>query len=419
MPKKAKELSAVEVRRLEAGRHAVGRPAGLYLLVKETGAASWVLRVKIGGKRRDIGLGAYPDVSLAQAREAAQATRKGIVEGIDPVAQRKAVKAALLAEQSKELSFADAAARCHATKEKGFKNAKHRADWISSIERYANPVIGKIPVADIELAHILKVLMDPAAKPEETLWETKRETASRLQQRLEVVMNWATVRGYRKGENPARWKGHLSEVLPAKKRRSRIEHYPAVPWQEVGGFMDALRKREGMAARALEFAILTAARSGEVRNATWDEIDLEKKLWTVPAERMKAGKAHRVPLPTDVVELLKSLPRMQGNDHVFPAPRGGALSDMSISAVCRRMGVDAVPHGFRSTFKDWARNRSRYPDEVSELALAHVNSDATRSAYARDELLPQRTKLMADWAKYLREVPATADVASIGEAAHG
>lgn len=421
MPKIVKPLTVKAIERLASrpGLHAVGGEKGLYLTVNESAGCSWVLRVKIGARRTDIGLGSYPAVTLAEAREKAGRARKQIAEGGDPVQERKAARASLVAEQAKVITFAEAAKQCHTVKAKSFKNPKHRADWISSIEAYANPVIGKLPVSAVELPHILKILMDPAARPEETLWERVPETASRLQQRLEVVMNWATVRGYRKGENPARWKGHLSEVLPAKKRRSRIKHYPAIPWQQVGGFMGALHKQLGIAARALEFAILTAARSGEVRNATWDEIDLEKKLWTVPAERMKAGKTHRVPLSTDAVELLKSLPRMQGNDHVFPAPRGGALSDMAISSVCRRMGVEAVPHGFRSTFKDWARNRSRYPDEVSELALAHVNSDATRAAYARDELLPQRTRMMTDWAKYLREVPVTADVTSIGEATHG
>jgi len=252
-------------------------------------------------------------------------------------------------------------------------------------------------VNQIELAHVVKVV--------EPIWTTKTETASRLRGRIESVLEWAKASGYRNGgENPAKWET-LKHVLPTPSKVRKIKHYAALPWQEMGAFMADLRNREGMGARALEFAILTAARSGEVRGATWDEIDLRAKEWTVPAERMKAGKQHRVPLSEPAVKLLKALPRFEGSPYVFPAARGGMLSDMSISAVTRRMGLDVVPHGFRSSFKVWCRTSTAYPDEVSELALAHVNSDATRSAYARDELVPQRQKLMTDWAKYCGTVP--------------
>jgi integrase len=259
----------------------------------------------------------------------------------------------------------------------------------------------------VELAHVVKIL--------EPIWLTKTETASRLRGRIETVLSWATTSGYRTGENPARWE-LLRHVLPTPSKVKKVDHHAALPWQEIGAFMVELHKRAGMGARALEFAILTAARSGEVRGATWDEIDTGAKLWTVPAERMKAGKAHRVPLSDPALKLLKGLPRMDGSAYVFPAVRGGPLSDMSISAVTRRMGVDVVPHGFRSTFKDWCRSSTSYPDEVSELALAHVNDDKTRAAYARDELLPKREKLMRDWAKYCATVPSKGAVVPIGKA---
>ena len=407
MPKKAQELSAVQVKRLtKPGLHAVGGVAGLHLQVKDTGARSWILRAQIGSRRRDVGLGGYPDVSLAAAREGAREARELIRQGIDPIEARKAAKAALIAEQARQITFAEAAVQCHATKAPEFRNAKHAADWINSINRYAVPIIGQLPVADVELPHIIKIL--------EPIWRSKTETATRVRQRIESVLAWATVSGYRSGDNPARWKGNLEHALAKPSKVRKRTHFAALPWYQVGSFMVDLREREGMSARALEFLILTAARSGEARLATWEEIDLDAKLWTVPAERMKAGKAHRVPLSQPAIKLLKNLPRMVGSEYVFTSPRGGALSDMSISGVCRRMKVDAVPHGFRSTFKDWCRSSTAYADEVSELALAHVSSDSTRAAYARDELLPKRARLMRDWAKFCGTVPSKSDVVPIG-----
>lgn len=411
MPRKVKELSAIQVRRLrKTGSHAVGGVPGLNLQITPTGSASWILRVRVGTKRRHIGLGGYPEVGLAEAREKAREAKEQLRQGMDPVAERKAAQEALKAAQLARVTFAEAAAKCHAAREKEFRNAKHRRDWISSLERYAFPVIGDMPVADIELPHVLKVL--------EPIWSERTETATRVRQRMESVLTWAAVSGYRSGENPARWEGNLKEVLPAPNKLKRGGRFKALPWQEVPAFMGHLRQREGMGALALQFVILTAARSGEVRGATWDEIDLSERLWTVPADRIKAGKTHRVPLSDDAVALLKAVPRMEGTPYVFPAPRGGALSDMSLSAVLRRMEVASTVHGFRSSFKDWARSRTAYPDEVSELALAHVSTDATRAAYARDELLPQRRRLMADWCRFLREgdTAGTAEVVGIREA---
>lgn len=396
MPKKAKELSAAEVRRLtDQGRYPVGGVAGLQMLVSVTGARSWVLRTQIGQKRRDIGLGGFPDVTLAGARDKARELREKISNGIDPVLERKAARDAMRARQGKALTFKEAAYLCHNARKDEYSNVKHRQDWINSLERHAFSVIGELSIDEIEVPHVLKVL--------EPIWKTKTETATRVRQRLESVLSWATVSKYRSGENPARWADNLSELLPNPSKIRKIQHHKALPWQKVPEFMVELQLREGMGARALEFIILTAARSGEVRFASWDEIDLAAKLWTIPADRMKARKAHNVPLSGAVIELLERLPRINGSNLLFTAPRGNALSDMSISAVCKRMEVDATPHGFRSCFKDWARSRTAYPDEVSELALAHVNNDATRAAYARDELLDQRARLMSDWARYLYE----------------
>ena len=411
MPKKARELSAIQVKRLTApGFYAVGGVAGLYLQVKESRARSWILRTTIGDRRRDIGLGGFPDVPLTSAREAARHDRELIRQGFDPIEERKSRRLSLIGDRAKQMTFRQAAAACHQKKTPEFKSRKHAADWINSIDRYANPIIGDLPVQSVELAHVVSVL-DP-------IWKSKTETATRVRQRIESILAWATVSSYRSGDNPARWKGNLEHALPKPSKIRKVKHFPALPWQEVGAFMVNLRKRQGMAARALEFSILTVARSGEVRLATWDEIDLDAKLWTVPAERMKAGKGHRVPLSTAALKILKSLPRFEGSPYVFASTRGGALSDMSISAVCRRMQVNAVPHGFRSSFKDWCRSSTAFADEVSELVLAHVSSDATRAAYARDELLPKRTKLMSAWAKFCAAVPHKAKVIPIKKPAN-
>lgn len=409
MPKNPPELSAVQVKRLATpGLWAVGGVRGLYLRVKPSGARTWILRAVVGDLRRDIGLGGFPAVTLETARDAAREAREQIRQGVDPVAARRAMRAALKLSQAKALTFDQAAKLCHATKVDEFRNAKHKDDWISSLDRYASPVIGSLPIAAIELPHIVNVL--------QPIWSSKTETATRVRQRIESVLAWATVSGYRTGDNPARWKGNLEHALAKPSKVRKVEHHAAVPWAAVPAFMVKLRKREGMGARALEFAILTAARSGEVRLATWDEIDVAAKLWTIPGERMKAGRAHKVPLSDRAVEILEELPRFEGSPYVFPAVRGGALSDMTLSAVTRRMSVDAVPHGFRSSFKDWARSSTAYPDEVSELALAHVASDATRAAYARDELLPKRVRLMRDWAKFCATPHKPASVSRIGRA---
>jgi integrase len=392
MPKKARELTAKEVRDKGEGLHAVGGVAGLLLNVKPTGARSWILRVMVGDRRRDIGLGGFPDVPLTAARERAREARELIRQGIDPAKQRQAAKDALRAAAGKRKTFREVAIACHAMKAHEFRNERHKATWLSSLESYAFPEFGLLPVDAVEVSHIVNVL--------EPIWTTKTETATRLRQRIETVLDYAKVKKLRKGDNPALWKGNLSEVLPKPGKVAKVVHHRALPVDAMPEFMTRLRQVGGMGARALEFAILTAARSGEVRGATWAEIDLAAKVWTVPGERMKAGTQHHVPLSPAAVALLKALPRLDGSDYVFPSARGKELSDMSLSAVTRRMGVDAVPHGFRSTFRDWSAEHTNFPRVLAEKALAHQLKDKVEAAYARSNLLEKRRPLMQEWAKY-------------------
>jgi len=409
MPRAARQLSAVEVRRLTTpGLHPVGGVSGLYLQVARTGGRSWILRATVAGRRRDIGLGGFPDVTLAQAREKAREYRAAIWEGRDPVAERKAAQDALRAARAKAMTFDQAAAEYLKAKRAEFRNAKHVRQWESTLATYASPVIGKLDVAEIELAHIVQVL--------EPHWQTKTETMKRLRGRIEHVLNWATVRGYRQSDNPARWKGNLDAVLPKPgKINGRVKHFRAMPIDDMPAFMAELRRREGMAARALEFVILTAARSGEVRGARWQEIDLDKGEWRIDGERMKAGHEHRVPLSDAAVTLLRGLPRFEGTDLVFPAARGGKLSDMSLTAVLRRMEVDATVHGFRSTFRDWTAERTAYPREVIEKCLAHAIGDKVEAAYRRGDLFERRRRLMHDWSQFCAgSGTATGDVVNIG-----
>lgn len=388
MPKQTKELAAVQVSRLPVGLHGVGGVTGLYLRVAPTGARNWILRVMVGGRRRDMGLGGWPDVPLAEARDRARVARRKLEEGIDPIEQRRSARDALRSVPT----FQWCAEQTIEAKRPEWKSAKHGEQWTATLTTYAYPVIGKTPVDQVELAHMVNVLSP--------IWTTKTETATRLRARLEAVIAWATASGFRRGDNPARWRGNLDAVLPKPGKVAKVTHHAALPIEELPGFMRALRLREGTAARALEFAILTATRSGEVRGATWDEIDLDAAIWTIPAERMKAGKEHRVPLVPRVVELLRGLPRFAEVNHVFAATRGGALSDMSLSAVMKRMKVDAVPHGFRSTFRDWCSEMTNYPREVAEAALAHAIADKVEAAYRRGDLFDKRRNLMTEWEKF-------------------
>ncbi|MGE4533492.1 tyrosine-type recombinase/integrase [Halomonas sp.] len=385
------------------GLYAVGGVAGLHLQVTKSGARSWILRATIGGKRRDLGLGGYPDVTLALAREKARDTREKIAQGIDPVAERQRLRSAALAERLRDMTFEKAAEAVVAKKQAEARNPKHGKQWASTLETYAYPVLGPMSVADIELAHVKQVL--------EPIWQTKTETATRVRQRIEAVLSWASVHGHRSGENPARWKGNLDAVLPAPTKVSKVEHHRAMPMDDMHDFMLALEKRKGIAPRCLAFVILTAVRSGEARAATWDEIDLAEKVWTIPGDRMKAGREHRVPLSAPAVELLEALPRFAGCNLVFPNTQGRKLSDATLAAVLKRMKLHetATVHGFRSTFRDWAAERTSTPHHVAEMALAHTIKNHAEAAYRRGDLLAKRAKLMQQWADFLATAPAKAE----------
>lgn len=418
MPKKAKELSALAVGKFRSdGRYAVGGVDGLHLRVLG-GSRAWVLRIAVGSKlgsdgrvtthRRDVGLGSYPEVSLAEARERARELRKQVRDGVDPVLKRQAIKVQSDLEKAKTKTFKDCADAYIEANRAGWKSDKHAQQWENTLATYVYPKCGHMPVALVDTGMVLGVLQQATGSKGETLWLHKTETASRLRGRIESILDWAAFRGYRQGENPARWKGHLEHELPARNKVQKVEHHAALPYAEMSSFMAELRLKEGVSARALEFAILTAARSGEVRGAKWSEIDLRARIWTIPGERMKAGREHRVPLAEEVIALLANLPREDGLDHVFLAPRGGQLSDMALTAVLRRMGRGALTqHGFRSTFRDWAGETTSYPREVCEHALAHRLADGVEAAYQRGDLLVKRAALMSDWAKYCFTGPKT------------
>ena len=398
MGRKAKELGALAVSRLTApGLHFVGGVSGLALQVLQGGGRTWILRATMGGRRRDMGLGGYPDVPLADARAAARKAREQIKAGLDPIEEARAEANSRRANQAKNITFKQAALAYIASHEAGWRNNKHAKQWRNTLDAYAYPVIGSIMVRDVDLTHVLAVLTP--------IWSTKTETATRVRGRIEHVLDRATALGHRDGLNPARWKGHLDKLLPRPSKIARIKHHIALPLAELGPFMKRLREAKSIGARALEFLILTAGRSGEVRGATWAEIDLEAAVWTVPPDRMKAGREHRVPLSPEALTLLKALPRFAGTNLIFPAPRGGALSDMALTAVLRRMKADAVPHGFRSTFRDWASELTNYPRDAAEMALAHAIGDKVEAAYRRGDLFDKRRRMMADWATFCGKSP--------------
>lgn len=404
MPRKAKELGALEISRLDKpGLYFVGGVAGLALQVAPRGSRSWVLRVMVGGKRREMGLGGYPDVTLAGAKDKARIARDKIDNGIDPLAERLSNKSALAAAVASTMTFSQAAEKYINAHEAGWKNAKHADQWNNTLTQYAFPIIGKIAVADVDTPHIMRVI--------EPIWLTKTETASRLRGRIESVLDWATVRGFRTGDNPARWRGHLEHLLASRADVQKVEHLAALDYRGIGSFMADLRQQPGVGAKALEFAILTAARSGEVRGATWSEIDLGGAVWTIPKERMKAQKEHRIPLSEAVLALLNA--QKGNNDLVFPNLKGKMLSDMALTQVLRRMSVPVTAHGFRSSFRDWAGETTAYPREVIEHALAHQLRDRAEAAYARGSLFDKRKMLMADWAKFCNTAALPASVTPI------
>lgn len=416
MARIAKELTALEVRRLAhpgTGRNvtfAVGGVSGLLLQITPGGGRSWVLRTMVGKRRREFGLGPYPEISLADARDRAREAKEKIRSGIDPVEERRAAQAALVAAQRRGLTFEDAVERYLDAKLDAFTNPKHRQQWRNTLNTYATPELGAMLVQEIAVQDVLRVV--------EPIWRTKTETASRLRGRIEAVLSWATVAGHRSGDNPARWAGNLKELLPAPARIAQVSNHAALQINEAPRWFAALRERDGMGSRAVEFAALTVARSQEVRGALWAEIDLDAALWVIPAARMKMDREHRVPLSDDAVALLAALPRFADNPLAFPAPRGGKLSDATLSATMRRLHaadvaaggegfVDrvskrpAVPHGLRSTFRDWAAERTHYPGEMAEIALAHRVANAVEAAYRRGDMVEKRRGMMNAWAGFL------------------
>ena len=397
----------------EPGKHFDGQ--GLFLRVAQNGAKQWVQRIVIRGKRTELGLGSPPAVSLVMARKVALENRGKAMLGGDPLADKRKAR--------EGMTFADAVDKYLAAKLSEFRNEKHRKQWRSTLDTYAAPVLGPKLVSEIAVQDVLRVL--------QPIWAVKTETASRLRGRIENVLSWATVSGHRTGDNPARWKGNLSETLPKPAKVAKGENQPALALSDVSRWWADLGQRDGMAARALQFLTLTAARSGEVRGMTWDEIDhgsaatsatsaTRGAVWTVPASRMKNGREHRVPLTPDAVAVLKALPRLDGSPYVFFAPRGGMLSDMSISAVMRRMQEaltkqgekgyldprnkrPAVPHGMRSTFRQWAAEQG-YPRDMAEIALAHFIGSEVERAYQRSDMLDRRRDMMVAWATHLTDL---------------
>ena len=416
MPRKlSNALTPLTVKNAKPGRHADG--GGLHLLVKKTGARSWVYRFMLRGRARDIGLGAAagPDaISLADARDAAAVLRLKVKAGIDPLEEREREAAeALAAAQAAKIAgitFKAVAEAYIAANESSWRNAKHRQQWRNTLATYVYPVIGDMPVADIGTAHVLKIL--------EPIWLEKPETASRIRGRIEAVLDAAKAREYREGENPARWRGHIAQILPARPRLTR-GHHKAMPYEAIPAFVEQLRTREAVSALALEFVILTAARTNEVLGAEWGEVDLDKAVWTVPAARMKAGKEHRVPLSPRAVEVLETVRPLEMG-WLFPGVRGSKLSSMAMSMLLRRMNQDCTTHGFRSAFRDWAAERTGYAHEVCEMALAHVIGNKAEAAYRRGDLFEKRRRLMTDWATYCGSGSASGDkVTPIRKAASG
>ncbi len=385
-------LSARKVETAGPGRHGDGR--GLFLYVKPSGARSWVLRYQVQGRRRDLGLGAFPDVSLAMARDRAAEARRLIAEGEDPITKK---------QQAKPKTFREAALELIESKRPGWKNAKHAAQWTSTLEAYVFPKIGAVQVAKIETADVISTLTP--------IWAAKPETANRVRQRIEAVIDYASALGIRSGDNPARWRGHLDHLLPKPKKVRAVKHHPALPHAQIAFFMADLAQREGIAARALAFTILTAARSGETRGMTWGEVDLDAKVWTIPAGRMKAAKEHRVPLTDDALALVGQRADGTPDDALIfgsEAKPGKPISDMSMTAVLRRMDrADITVHGFRSTFRDWAGETTGFPREVIEAALAHGIKDKAEAAYARSDLFDKRRNLMEAWASVTSNFFAT------------
>lgn len=393
MPRSANKLSALKIKNLNTPGY-YGDGLGLWLQVSKFGTKSWVFRFERDKKRHEMGLGPLNTISLAEARTRAAELRKLLVDGIDPLFKRREQQTAARLERARAMTFQEAADEYIRVHSSGWRNPKHADQWRNTIRDYCSPIFGSVPVQQVDTELVRKAL----AK----IWTDKNETAVRLRGRIERILNWATVSGLRGGENPARWKGHLEHLLPNISREDRVVHHAALPYQQIGKFMESLRATEGVAARALEFLILTAARTGEVIGAKWAEIDETNRVWTVPPERMKAKKEHRVPLSEQAWTIIQDMKRRAAGDYVFPSRvQNKPLSNMAMLAVLKRMErTDLTAHGFRSTFRDWASEATPYPHQVQEMALAHTIENKVEAAYRRGDLFEKRTRMMADWAAY-------------------
>ena len=368
---------------------------GLYLQVTSSGSKAWIFRFRspLTQRLRDMGLGAVHSVGLPEAREKAAAQRRVLLDRLDPIEAREQEDRRRTLQSAKAITFAHCAASYIESHRAGWRNAKHAEQWTNTLQNYAEPVIGPLPVQDVDTGSVLRIL--------EPIWAKKPETASRLRGRIENILDWAKARGYRSGENPARWKGHLNQLLPTLSKKDRVIHHKAMPFLEIGAFILRLRELSGVAARCLEFTILTAARTNESINATSDEFDLSNATWTIPASRMKAKKEHRVPLSPRAVEIVRNMLGL-GQDHLFPGARKGKpISNMAMLNLLDRMEVNVTVHGFRSCFRDWAAERTAFSHEVCELALAHTISNAAEAAYRRGDLFDKRRKLMDAWADFI------------------
>jgi integrase len=406
MARQMERLTALAVSRAkEPGYYPDG--GGLFLRVGPTGSKAWVYRFMLNGKAREMGLGPLPDTTLSEARGNAMQFRKLRRDGIDPIEWRKAAKAQARLDAAKSITFRECAGAYRKAHKAGWRNGKHADQWANTLAAYAEPVFGSLPVQGIDTGLVMRVL--------EPIWPEKTETASRLRGRIENILDWATVRGYRKGENPARWRGHLDKLLPKQSKVARVEHHAALPYAEIGAFMTSLRAQEGVAAQALEFAILTAARTTEVLGAAWDEIDLVARTWTIPANRMKGAREHRVPLSNAAVLVVETMQQLRNGDYVFPGMRANQpLSNMAMLVLLRRMErQDLTVHGFRSSFRDWAAEQTGFPSEVVEMALAHAVGDKVEAAYRRGDLFEKRRRLMDAWAGYCDRVLPTGGALAI------
>ena len=373
----------------------------LYVQIARGGTATWMMRYQLHGRPRDMGLGSCGLFTLAEAREIAHEARRQLARGVDPIDARKADRSQAKLDAARSLTFRSAAEQFIEAHRAGWRHAKSARQWESTLATHAFPVFGDLPVAAIDTALVLRVL--------EPIWSTTTETAVRLRGRIESVLDWAGARGYRTGDNPARWRGHLDKLLPARSKVAPTQHYRALPYRELPAFMAALRGRTGLSAKALQLTVLTAARSGEVLGATWPEINLAARVWTIPGNRTKSGREHRVPLSNDAVALLQALPRVEGKEHLFPGNRPRKpLDRMAMVEVLRGLRPGETVHGFRSTFRDWASETTGHPNHIVEMALAHAIGDKVEAAYRRGDLLEKRRRLMGEWAAFCNSTPRDA-----------